>query len=103
MTIGGIGTGINTASQLQGLRARQAFVRARTPGHNDEAAGDDEGFQQGPALEPPAHQPASRPRVQLPYDDIRNVAARAGYVGVSDRDIQRAYMTGQSLLVNVEA
>ncbi|MEB3246113.1 MAG: hypothetical protein VKJ06_09035 [Vampirovibrionales bacterium] len=39
-------------------------------------------------------------RAPLALEDIQQVAARAGYVGVSSQDIQRAYTRGESLLVD---
>jgi hypothetical protein len=41
---------------------------------------------------------ADSPLDRLPFDDIRNVAEKAGFVGISERDIRRAYMMGESLL-----
>jgi hypothetical protein len=37
---------------------------------------------------------------RLPFEDIRSVAERAGFVGISERDIRRAYMMGESLLAD---
>lgn len=43
---------------------------------------------------------SSSPELNLPIDDIRAVAERAGYVGLSERDIRRAYIMGESLLAD---
>jgi hypothetical protein len=43
---------------------------------------------------------ADSPLDRLPFEDIRNVAERAGFVGISERDIRRAYMMGESLLAD---
>lgn len=43
---------------------------------------------------------AESPVDRLPVDDIRSVAERAGFVGISDRDIRRAYAMGESLLAD---
>jgi hypothetical protein len=43
---------------------------------------------------------ADSPLDRLPFEDIRSVAERAGFVGISERDIRRAYMMGESLLAD---
>jgi hypothetical protein len=39
----------------------------------------------------------------LPYQEIQDIAQKAGYVGVSQRDIDRAYRLNKSLLVDYRA
>ncbi|MCS6266920.1 MAG: hypothetical protein H2174_05090 [Vampirovibrio sp.] len=39
----------------------------------------------------------------LPYQEIQEIAQKAGYVGVSQRDIDRAYHLNKSLLVDYRA
>ena len=39
----------------------------------------------------------------IPYQEIQEIAQKAGYVGVSQRDIDRAYHLNKSLLVDYRA
>lgn len=39
----------------------------------------------------------------IPYQEIQEIAQKAGYVGVSQRDIDRAYRLNKSLLVDYRA
>jgi hypothetical protein len=52
------------------------------------------------AVTPKAKSRVDSPMERLPFDDIRNVAEKAGFVGISERDIRRAYMMGESLLAD---
>lgn len=86
---------------IQMLQAQQAF-RARRSTESDTAASvtglpqfDVQNLDEAPL--PTAAKP------KLPYADIQNIAARAGYVGLSESAIQRAYVTGQSLLTDHRA
>jgi hypothetical protein len=36
----------------------------------------------------------------IPFQEIKNIAERAGYVGLSNRDIKEAYVRGESLLAD---
>ncbi|MBY0404905.1 MAG: hypothetical protein K2X66_13475 [Cyanobacteria bacterium] len=36
----------------------------------------------------------------IPFQEIKNIAERAGYVGISNRDIKEAYVRGESLLAD---
>lgn len=57
---------------------------------------------QRPAAEGPSG--ASQPiQNSLHFDEIKSIAERAGFIGVSNRDIQRAYALGESLLADYRA
>jgi hypothetical protein len=49
--------------------------------------------------------PVSSParKIPLPYQDIQSVARQTGYVGLTESAIQRAYVMGESLFVDVRA
>jgi hypothetical protein len=53
---------------------------------------------------PQQHTPSNKPTSNaLPYQEIQEIAQKAGYVGVSQRDIDRAYRLNKSLLVDYRA
>ncbi|MCX5920702.1 MAG: hypothetical protein NTW61_05195 [Candidatus Melainabacteria bacterium] len=53
---------------------------------------------------PQRNQASNRPNANaLPYQEIQDIAQKAGYVGVSQRDIDRAYRLNKSLLVDYRA
>lgn len=54
---------------------------------------------------PSAGNPATRtnPLYQQLYEDVRQVAEKAGYVGLTQSDVARAYATGSSLLADYHA
>lgn len=66
-----------------------------------------------PSAEAPANLPptsevirtqSNKPALNaLPYQEIQKIAQKAGYVGVSHRDIDRAYRLNKSLLVDYRA
>ncbi|MDX2085808.1 MAG: hypothetical protein SFZ03_10530 [Candidatus Melainabacteria bacterium] len=41
--------------------------------------------------------------LELPYLEIQKIAEQSGFVGLTERDIQRAYLRGDSLLVDTQA
>jgi len=83
------------------LQAQQAF-RARRSKQADTAASatglpqfEVQNLQEEPLPT------ASKPKIA--FGEIQQIAARAGYVGLSESAIQRAYVTGQSLLTDHRA
>jgi hypothetical protein len=44
--------------------------------------------------------PANSPQWSRKVQDIQNTAAKAGFLGVSEQDIRRAYVQGDSLLAD---
>ena len=53
---------------------------------------------------PPQRTQPNKPTAEaLPYQEIQAIAQKAGYVGVSQRDIDRAYRLNKSLLVDYRA
>lgn len=44
--------------------------------------------------------PANSPQWSRKVQDIQNIASKAGFVGVSEQDIRRAYVQGDSLLAD---
>ena len=84
-------------SQLSMLQAQQAF----TPAQRKPAQTEDAGLQ-GPVIENvrPDIKPPSGFSAPVEVDEIRDIARRAGYLDVSDTDIQRAYIYGESLLTD---
>jgi hypothetical protein len=105
------------ASSLQTLKAQQAWearraAKAQAPAIEQQAPADipatptrGKGTSQ-PVLENlsidqstaplAAHSPQWSRKVQ----DIQNVAAKAGFMGISEQDIRRAYVQGDSLLAD---
>jgi hypothetical protein len=100
-SIQGIGA---QATALQILRARQGFAPQPTRAAQPEASQFEIDSYEPAEAELPAA-PASRnnPLDRLPFTEIQAIAERAGYVGVTQRDIQRAYARGESLLVDYTA
>ena len=86
---------------LQLLQAQQAFRARRSP-QADTAASVTQ-------LPQPAVQDSAEERLptmlnpKLAVQEIQDIASRAGYVGLSESAIQRAYQTGQSLLTDYRA
>jgi hypothetical protein len=103
MTIQGVGTG--GASSLQFLQAQQAF---RPRSAKEEQPNAPEMAPGYPALEEPFVEVSAAKKAtsiaptgpSLPFADIQSVARQAGFVGLSERDIQRAYVLGESLLAD---
>ena len=91
------------SAALSRLQTRQAFSPTATRGKNqDDAENMLPGIQTPPAVEnlrPDLKNPSSK----LPVGEIRDIARRAGYLDVSDADIQRAYTYGESLLTDYHA
>lgn len=95
---------IQSGSQsLQMLKAQQAWEARRTakPEPQKPAA------QAAPAIEiakpetPEIHGlPTASPQWQRKVNDIRTIAAKAGFIDVSEQDIRRAYQFGESLLAD---
>lgn len=83
---------------IQLLQAQQAF-RARRSSQADTAASAT-GLPKFEVqnLEDTPLPSMSKPNIN--YGEIQQIAARAGYVGLSETAIQRAYMQGQSLLTD---
>lgn len=100
--IGGAGSqqAIFASQALRSAQARQALQprpQAPTLPQTEEAF--------NPALRQPV---AAKPvavarRIPLPYQEIQSIASQAGFVGLSDNDIERAYLLKQSLLVDTHA
>ncbi len=44
--------------------------------------------------------PSNSPQWSRKVQDIQNIAAKAGFLGVSEQDIRRAYVQGDSLLAD---
>ena len=89
-------------ASLSRLQARQAFNPVMTSGDDAENALPD--IQTSPAIENLRSEPKSMgSKPQLPVGEIRDIARRAGYLDVSDADIQRAYAYGESLLTDYNA
>ena len=44
--------------------------------------------------------PANSPQWSRKVQDIQNIASKAGFLGVSEQDIRRAYVQGDSLLAD---
>lgn len=90
------------AQSLQMLKAQQAWEARR-------ASKPDASSTQFPAarieLETPQtsapiqSQPVS-PQWQRKVNEIQNIATKAGFVGVTEQDIRRAYQQGESLLAD---
>lgn len=57
--------------------------------------------RQASTAPPPAASFAARYN-RLNYEDVKQVASKAGFVGLSDSAIQRAYMLQESLLVDTK-
>jgi hypothetical protein len=86
-------------SSLQAIQAQQAFKAKTRPIENQEV--------QQP-LQPQLNSVSlntgmSASQIQkagIPVNDIQKIAQKAGYLDVNPVDIQRAYLRGESLLVD---
>ncbi|WP_303672573.1 hypothetical protein [Vampirovibrio chlorellavorus] len=90
------------AQSLQMLKAQQAWEARRaskpqTPASEFPASRIELETPPAPAALP--SQPIS-PQWQRTVNDIQNIAAKAGFVGVTEQDIRRAYQQGESLLAD---
>jgi hypothetical protein len=103
------GVNFSGASPVQMFQAQQAFrpqPKKARPEPEEQLAPDSYEMFQFEALdepEPPAASQAASLKQRLPVADIQAVAQRAGYVGLSERAIQQAYLRGDSLLVDTRA
>jgi hypothetical protein len=97
-SLGGIGGG-GGPNSLAALQAQRAFAKPRQApalsSPNDELG--NRSTRQAP-ITPDATANHRRPR--LAYHEIQAIAQQAGYIGVSDQDIARAYTSNTSLLVD---
>jgi len=103
------------ASALQSLKAQQAWearraAKTQAPAVEQspiEAPAGPQSRPSQPVLEnlsidssSTAPLAANSPQWSRKVQDIQNVAAKAGFMGVSEQDIRRAYVQGDSLLAD---
>lgn len=92
------------AQSLQMLKAQQAWEARRA----NKTTAQQPAAQAAPAIEIAKPElPANNggvqsvsPQWQRKVNDIQNIAARAGFVDVTEQDIRRAYQFGESLLAD---
>lgn len=91
------------AQSLQMLKAQQAWEARRA----NKAPAQQPAAQAAPAIEIAKPElPADSgvqsvsPQWQRKVNDIQSIAARAGFVDVTEQDIRRAYQFGESLLAD---
>ncbi len=90
------------AQSLQMLKAQQAWEARRASKPNAPAIEFPASRIEMETPEAPAamqSQPLS-PQWQRTVNDIQTIAAKAGFVGVTEQDIRRAYQQGESLLAD---
>lgn len=92
----------NGLSQLQALQARRAFETGRKPQQPQPEAGQAPAFQAEPG-HTPALSVAHQRRLQRMMGEIQQIASQAGFVGLTDADVERAYAFKTSLLVDYNA
>lgn len=85
-------------SQLSRLQAQQAFTPTRRQAQEELETPE----VQAPVIEnlKPEVKPNGRMTAPVSVDEIQDIARRAGYLEVSESDIQRAYVFGESLLTD---
>lgn len=80
-------------SNLQRIQAQQAFTpKARVQEQQQQQ------FNIQDVQVPSRPQPSQSMSQNLPMDEIKSIAQQAGYIGITDADIERAYAYGESLL-----
>jgi hypothetical protein len=90
------------AQSLQMLKAQQAWEARRASKPQAPASEFSTSRIEIETPEAPAvnqSQPIS-PQWQRKVNDIQTIAAKAGFVGVTEQDIRRAYQQGESLLAD---
>lgn len=95
-----IQTPLSNTQSLQMLQAQQAF-RPRPSKAPEETKRAPEQFI--PVTTPTESVNPIGKKPALPIQDIQNVATQAGFVDVSQQDIEHAYRTGSSLLADYRA
>lgn len=102
----------SAAQSIQLLKAQQAWEARRAAKANAPEQAPVSSPAMGPSIEiakpsvdtsldaTPAISQAMSPQWNQKVQDIQQVAAKAGFVGVSEQDIRRAYMQGDSLLAD---
>lgn len=81
-------------SNIQRLQAQQAFNAKGRINEQQQA----EQFSVPDIQVPKQSAPVKNIYHQLPMEEIKSIAHEAGYIGVTDADIERAYAYGESLL-----
>ncbi len=87
------------SSFIQMLQAQRAFVPNTKPSEEPELS-DMLGELANTPEAAPMREENLASAAGLPLDEIKSIASRAGYVGLNDSDIQRAYVYGESLMTD---
>lgn len=90
------------AQSLQMLKAQQAWEarRASKPQSPTSEFPASRIEMETPQAPPATQNQSISPQWQRKVNDIQNIAARAGFVGVTEQEIRRAYQQGESLLAD---
>lgn len=94
-------------SSIQLLKAQQAWAARQTsrpsepaPAPSDESQNIASPIEMATAATTPSLGSVAQSRLSRAIPEIQEIARRAGFVGVSAQDIQRAYSRGESLLTD---
>lgn len=89
---------------LRQLQAQRAFQSRRSGPSNAPEQAQPSAPLSSPAEVSLNQEPAAANRTEphhpLPMDELKNIAGRTGFVGLTDRAVQRAYTMGESLFVD---
>ena len=96
------------ASSIQMLQAQRAFIPSINPSQEPKPTdllGELAAINPMTSLpeEPLGLSPEGVSGSGLPIEEIKSIASQAGYVGLTDSDIQRAYLYGESLMTDYSA